>query len=117
MTKSLRERLAEQEADQARERVAPLVQDLERATAILHRAARNAERLAIALRWQRSAVMATAAFVLVAVFLTALPSHWWLSSTEQRQLAWGQRLERAWISLGDEDRAELTTLLGLQTDP
>ncbi len=114
---SLRERLAEQEANQARKQIAPVLQDLERATDMLRRSALCAERLIHCLRWQRSAIFMTAAVVLMAAFLTALPSHWWLSSAEQRQLALGQRLEQKWGTLGDTERDRLQELLGMPEDP
>ena len=114
---TLRERLEQQEQQRARQQVASLLQDLERATTLLCRAAHTTERLAQAIRWQRSVVIVAAAAVLVAICLIALPSHWWLSSAEQQQLELGRHFEKAWTTVSDQDRTQLKLLLRLQTSP
>ena len=122
----LRERLAEIEAAQVREHMSPIMREMESASRMISRSAKQAEQSVFSFqRYKRELwavtilVSVLSVLVFCAIVFIVVPSidpHWMLTEQERRHVQIGQQVDRVWPSLSEEEQQTLEEYLNRESD-
>ena len=122
----LRERLAEIEAAQVREHMAPVLREMESASRMISRSARVVEQSVFSFQRHKRELWAVTILVSVlsvlvfcAVVFIVVPSidpHWMLTEQERRHVRIGQQVDRVWPTLTEEEQQTLEEYLNRESE-